>query len=387
MNAATLGGVLSSYRDNLGFTLKKVGKWSKLPISTISDYEAGKIQRPDFRKIEQLCKVYGVSLSVLMASVEEKPSIHFRLNEFEVSSEDENKINKLVEFIHDYDNVLDLLEEEENISLQRTYPNDARLNWFDLGDRIALSERRYWGYESTEPVHLLPLVQKEGILVNFLPLPDSIDGFFYMTPAGKTFWILINADKPATRKNFTLAHEYSHFLLDRDQEKYVCNMYEHQSDPIERRANAVAARLLVPRPALESLISKKKRPEPNDVIELCRVFGVSSDVIGYRLKAEGFVSERKRRELSDYAYNEDPVYRVHLDSMEKKFQHPELDLSFRSIDSINLVQLDFLVKVKRAYERGKVTLSRALSYFRNRGNLAQELGISRRDVDELEYAF
>ena len=386
MNSADLGGLLLTYRKNLVFTQKEVSKWAKLPISTISDYEVGKIRRLDFRKVEQLCNVYGISLSVLLASVEGKPDIHFRLNSFQISSEDEKKINELVEFMDDYDNVLDLLRKQENISTYRTYPNDPRLNWFDLGNRIALSERRYWGYESTEPVDLFPLIKKEGILVNFLPLPDSIDGFFYMTPAAKTFWIIINARKPATRKNFTLAHEYSHFLLDRDQGKYVCNIYDHQSDPIESRANAVAARLLVPRPALKSLVSEKRRFQPEDVIELCEVFGVSGDVIRYRLKAEGFISERKRNELSQYTYNEDPVYRVHLDSMEKKFQHPELDLSFRSMDSINRIQLDFLVMVKRAYELGRVTLSRALTYFRNT-DLAQDLKICPKDLDELEYSF
>jgi Zn-dependent peptidase ImmA (M78 family) len=389
MNAAVLGETISSYRNNLGFTLKEVGKWSKLPVSTINDYETGKIQRPDFGKIEQLCKVYGVSLSVLMASIEENPSIHFRLNDFEVDSKDKEEIDKLVEFIDDYENVLELLGAEENVSLQRTYPNDPRLNWFGLGEKIAVSERRYWGYESTQPVDLLPLLQKEGIFVNFLPLPDSIDGFFYMTPVGRTFWITINANKPGTRKNFTLAHEYSHFLLDRDQGKYVCNVFDDKSDPIESRANAVAARLLVPRTALESLVSKKKKftPTPNDVIELCHIFGVSSYVIGYRLKAEGLISERKRKQLSEYAYNEDPVYRVHLDSMDRKFQISQLDLSFASMDSINSVQQEFLVMVKKAYERRKMTFSRTLSYFRNRGNIVELLGIAPKDADELEYAF
>jgi len=387
MKAAALAEILASYRNNLGFTLKEVGKWSRLSVSTINDYETGKIQRPDFGKLEQLCKVYGVSLSVLLASIEERPSIHFRLNDFDVDSEDMEEIDKAVAFIDDYENVLDLLEDEGNISLQRTYPNEPRLNWFELGERIAVSERRYWGYMSTQPVDLLPLAQKEDIFVNLLRLPDSIDGFFYMPPAGKTFWILINARKPGTRKNFTLAHEYSHFLLDRDQGQYVCNVFDDKSDPIESRANAVAARLLVPRPALDSLVSKKKKFTPNDVIELCHVFGVSSYVIGYRLKAEGFISERKRKQLSEYAYNEDPVYRVHLSSMDKKFQHPELDLSFRSADSINSVQQDFLVMVKKAYEQGKVTFSRALSYFRNRNNLAQLLEISPKDAEELEHAF
>lgn len=381
MDSVSLGGRLATYRNNLGFTLQQVGKWSKLPVSTINDYETGKIQRPDLSKLDQLCKVYGVSLSVLMASIEQKPTIRFRLNGFDVAENEKERIEDLVTFTNDYQNILELLEDKENIYLHRTYPNDPRLNWFDLGHRIAISERRYWGYSVTEPVDLLRLIQKEGILVNFIELPKSIDGFFYMTANSETFWIFVNANKPGSRKNFTLAHEYAHFLLDRDERNYFCNVTQVGSDPLEKRANAVAARLLVPKPALEDRIPRKITP--HDVIELCHVFEVSSQVVNYRLIDEGFVSKKKGKELSEYNYHNDHLYQIFTKSMNKRFDLPRLDLTF---GSPNLIQDEFLVKVKKAYELGKITFSRALSYFKDR-RMAKLFGISPKKTEDLEYVF
>jgi Zn-dependent peptidase ImmA (M78 family) len=381
MDMPTLGSKLTTYRTNLRFSLKEVAKLSKLPVSTINDYETGKIQKPDFNKIEQLCKIYGISLSVLIAAVEPVPTIHFRLSNFSLTENEEQRIEDLLTFIDDYENVFELLGEKKDIYLHRTYPNDPSLNWFELGNRIAMSERKYWGYFITQPVDLLPSIQNEGILVNFIELPESIDGFFYMSANSKTFWIFVNANKPGARKNFTLAHEYAHFLLDRDQKNYVCNITRPGSDPLESRANAVAARILVPRPALENRVSKKMTPDK--VIELCHVFGVSSDVINYRLIDEGFVSKRKGQELLQYDYTSDRLYRVHMDSIDKKFDVPKLDLSFRSP---NPVQEEFLVKVTKAYGDGKITFSRALSYFRNK-KMAELLGVFPKEPEELQYIF
>ena len=382
MDTQVLGVRLAAYRDNIGFTLQQVAKITRLPTSTINDYEMGKIERPDVNKLERLCRVYGVSVSVLMAAIEPQPTIHFRLNSFEVSAGQKRKIEHLMEFVRDYQNILDLLESEVNISLHRTYPNDPTINWFDLGETIAASERKLWSHDITDPIDLLPLLQKEGILVNSVELPESIDGFFCMSDNGRTFWIFINSKKPAARRNFTLAHEYAHFLLDRNERNYICNIDKTEADPLERRANAVAARLLVPSPALESMVTRRK-VTPDDVISLCRIFGVSNEVINYRLKDERLVSRRKSDELFGYDYTSDGRYQLHQESMKERFNLPKLDPSFSSPNSI---QDEFFVKVKAAYEKGKITFSRALSYFRSE-KTAELFGLSPKEPEGLEHVF
>lgn len=100
--------------------------------------------------------------------------------------------------------------------------------------------------------------------------------------------IYVNKNDSDTRQAFTIAHELGHWLLHRDQlvkepDKYAIlyriPLGKINGDPIEKEANFFAANLLVPRDLL-------KKYRDYDINTIARIFGVSSEVIGYRLKDE-----------------------------------------------------------------------------------------------------
>ena len=96
---------------------------------------------------------------------------------------------------------------------------------------------------------------------------------------------VINAADPPNRKKFTIAHELGHWVMHRsllrDRPEIGVLLREPlgraDSSPLEQEANAFAANLLVPDNMLKSY-------RTDDIVLLAKVFGVSEEVIGYRLK-------------------------------------------------------------------------------------------------------
>lgn len=101
--------------------------------------------------------------------------------------------------------------------------------------------------------------------------------------------IYVNKNDPDTRQAFTIAHELGHWLLHQDQlsrepDKYAV-LYRKplgrpNGDPIETEANFFAANLLVPKTLLE------KYKDVEDTNTIAKIFGVSLEVVGYRMKDE-----------------------------------------------------------------------------------------------------
>lgn len=109
---------------------------------------------------------------------------------------------------------------------------------------------------------------------------NNVSGFIDL----ETKTIVVNRDDSIHRKVFTLAHELGHWLLHNEELKEDPNrsivfripLGEADKDPLEKEANCFAANLLVPK----ELLSQYKN---EDIPTIARIFGVSSDVIGYRI--------------------------------------------------------------------------------------------------------
>jgi hypothetical protein len=104
---------------------------------------------------------------------------------------------------------------------------------------------------------LLP-VPVEAIAEDYLGLAvgeaklDGVSGLLY--PAERA--VFLNAEEPATRRRFTLAHELGHWVcqcLEGTEAPVYCRAEEVGLDPsvkaLEREANVFAAELLMPEPS------------------------------------------------------------------------------------------------------------------------------------------
>ena len=94
--------------------------------------------------------------------------------------------------------------------------------------------------------------------------------------------ITVNEKDSIARRNFTIAHELGHYLLEhdlsRDYSVLMRNQY-HQipKTTIEQEANCFAAHLLVPTVFLSEFLDEGYSDE-----ELANIFGVSKEVIRFR---------------------------------------------------------------------------------------------------------
>jgi Zn-dependent peptidase ImmA (M78 family) len=134
------------------------------------------------------------------------------------------------------------------------------------------------------PIDAYEIARNYGVNVMNKPFPDKIKdiaGFIIFNEHK----IYVNAADSLHRRRFTVAHELGHLLL---HEKFLEQNPElgvlarrplgrKDDDPLEQEANCFAANLLVP----GSMLERYKNENPNLVAE---IFGVSPDVIGYRMK-------------------------------------------------------------------------------------------------------
>lgn len=141
-------------------------------------------------------------------------------------------------------------------------------------------------YDVEEPiVPILEIAQREGYQVNFYK-PEGklakVSGF--LNPETNT--IFINRQDSPHRQNFTIAHELGHATLQHPTDEYdVLMRFATPIDkqPIEQEANCFAANILVPQHMLKSTLQQYEL-SPTDTALLAKLFGVSADVIKYRLK-------------------------------------------------------------------------------------------------------
>lgn len=100
--------------------------------------------------------------------------------------------------------------------------------------------------------------------------------------------IFVNGLDGENRKKFTIAHELGHFLLHQKELEEHPSQYavlfritigKMNNDPVEKEANCFAANLLVPEEMLREKLTQKI-----GIPQLAEIFGVSQDVIGYRIQ-------------------------------------------------------------------------------------------------------
>lgn len=386
------GKRLLSIRENIGLTLEDVAEKTKISKSTIQAYEAGQYANPNLAKLSTLCNFYGVSLSSILSDSKEH-TIFTRASELSPSLDKEN-LSKITTFSEHYER-LRHISSSKNISgiLQaKMYPNDLSLDWWSIGDEIARDERRMVGHESWQPIDLISLIKgEERILLFSCELPAEIDGLFFASDDNLIFNIVLNsaADKASNplRVMFTLAHEYAHFLLDRDERAYICaNIFDTQDKPIEQRANGVGARLLLPTEGIQRYISDFKQNDrhitPDDVIDLCNIYETSYQTTIYRLHNEQFINANERDGLLKHNYLFDLKYRTLLNKLKTRFADycVNLERSFKS-DALSEVEMRYVDMVSHAFEKRKISYDKIFEYIPNKNFVEKYLNITPPEIE------
>ncbi|HZM63672.1 MAG TPA: ImmA/IrrE family metallo-endopeptidase [Candidatus Saccharimonadales bacterium] len=142
-------------------------------------------------------------------------------------------------------------------------------------------------YGVTErPVRLSEIARKEGIeILYFIPNEKTNEIFGLLDKKKKT--IFLNADEPAARQSFTLAHELGHYFLHHKSNEYDVyrrdSLYAEGKPEKEQEADYFAAELLMPEELIQRFKSRYDLDD-NNISSLSKLFGVSPGAMRYRLK-------------------------------------------------------------------------------------------------------
>lgn len=190
----------------------------------------------------------------------------------------------------------------------------------DVGRQMAAKVRREHFVSALAPIDPSWLAERIGLIVIRRPMPSDLSGVHFSHPGGKSF-VAVNSSDTALRQNFTLAHEIAHHFFDGDQ-TIAEKITGSEKTPVEVRANAFAAHLLLPDDALDAWSAIVRTPfDQNDIARLAVRYRLSYLATLYRLKNHGTISG-----VDDYTDRStiDPTLRGILNARTESFEVPSI---------------------------------------------------------------
>lgn len=207
------------------------------------------------------------------------------------SSVDE-AVNKLTRFVDDYQFLLEKTNSRQievgihevgksSLPLDRLAAHTAQ----DVRSRLGLGER--------EPVgNLRKTLDEVGVHV-FVDSLDSKLAGLYSFVEGFGYCILVNRKHPKERMRWTVAHEFGHFLHDRDKPGVDYLRTPIRKPASERFADAFAACFLMPEAGVkrkfDDAMARSGDVNVGDVCRIADFYGVSMMAMTLRLEGLGLV--------------------------------------------------------------------------------------------------
>lgn len=268
-----LGQRLRLIRKGHQLTLKDLSQISDLSVPYLSDMERG-VVNPSIEALQKVAMAYNISVKELISDVEGLGELSYTnypeefqsfLNEYEAVYKIDGDWKELLsrinfrgkqptsktEWLELYLYLKRILSPKEDIIERKTMMNHMKKQVIELVQDVVNQ------YSSTtiptidEICRGLELDLKEGVLQN------GIDGM----NTGKT--IIINSKvKSEERKRFTLFHEVTHYLIEREGDliselhEYTFNQEDGFNKPLETLCNIGAAEFMMPSKEFTRLYEK-----------------------------------------------------------------------------------------------------------------------------------
>jgi len=290
-----LGTRLKRAREEINLSQGAFAKALGLSSEYISLLEAGK-RTPSF---ETLLKIAGyLNKDVAFFFGQRKPSFEGLV---EAGAVDERARKDVLRFRAYCERYL-LLEEQTGRRLDLA-PHYSHIS----PERLAEEERRRIGL-GNEPIRdIFGLCEANGCRIVRHPFPEEvrISGLFVYDPERRAAFAAVNVNEPPGLQSLIAAHEYAHYLRDRDESPIVdgpdvvLDEYVSLYPPREQFAQTFASLFLIPRSKLREILEKDARSRSlgfEDVLFLKRYFGVSTRAMLRALRGLGELAEAKFEE-------------------------------------------------------------------------------------------
>jgi Zn-dependent peptidase ImmA (M78 family)/DNA-binding XRE family transcriptional regulator len=321
-----LGERLKSARRALGLTQEAVADKLDFVRTTVVAIEKG-ARRVTADELLAFAGCYGRDISELVkqSAFTEALTPQFRAALSNSQLETPFPEDQLMRVCHELESRAEDYVELEQICqapLPKDYPrqyplDDSRISPEQFAEDVAQEERNRLGLGNA-PISNLRAVFEEavGLRIFFYEMPPSVAGLFgYNDRLGGC--IGVNIGHPWYRGNWSLAHEYGHFLTTRFcADVDIMQKGRWGKHRAERFADSFAANFLMPRGGVNRRLSEvemsgKERVTIADLVTLADYFGVSVQAMCARLeglkriqagswdrlKAGGFKPDKARQVL------------------------------------------------------------------------------------------
>ena len=290
MDGNDLGGRIAALREARGMTGQELGSTLGLSRSQVSKIEHG-TRRLDVSEVAAFADALEVSLAEILG-LERSGSLALAARVMAAPQGDDTlpsrrRIRQLLEAEANLVSATGLREGRPTSSgrdvvaviKDRGIPS-SRAPWRD-GEELAGLVRQGLGLGRAPIADVAELAERHfGLDVLAWPTGTAVSGL--CAHGQGVAMILISTSFSRGHQRFTAAHELAHHLLRDPREIVIDSDLYDGSNPMEKRANAFAAALLMPTDGLRDVIAG--RPIDAAVLaELMRHFGASFSALLYRL--------------------------------------------------------------------------------------------------------
>jgi Zn-dependent peptidase ImmA (M78 family)/DNA-binding XRE family transcriptional regulator len=286
-----LGTRLRAAREARGLTQAQAAAELGVSRPLLIDMEKGSREVQPGELIT-LAGLYGRPVSELLRPTAPPVAIGARFRAALASAPETENLPGLITRLEELaDNYLDLLRRAgaEPPGQESPVHRIDHLDPAQAAEDLAVEERNRLGLGDGPIQRLREILEIEaGLRIFIEPLPSRVAGMFvYVESLGGC--IALNANHPAERRRWTLAHEYGHFLVSRDRAEVTFIGHRRQLPDSERFADAFAANFLMPRTGLSRRFNELKRSKAGQVtpamlVQLAHAYQVSVQALTLRLE-------------------------------------------------------------------------------------------------------
>jgi Zn-dependent peptidase ImmA (M78 family)/DNA-binding XRE family transcriptional regulator len=284
-----LGSRLQDARKAAGLTQQQVADAFEVARTTIVAIEKGE-RRVSANELVRLAKIYRRSVSDF---VSRKLVTESFVPQFRAAPEYDDSLDPVGLELQRRAEDFAELERITGMIAPRLYPppyETAGASWEQIAEDIASAERARLGMgDGPVPDLRDRLANQVGIRIFYFKMPSKIAGVFaYNEALGAC--VAINIDHPADRRNWSLAHEYGHFLTARFQPEITVLFEKKRLSGRERLADGFAECFLMPATGLNRRVTELHRSLPSGItlahfVELASFYQVSVQALIKRLEA------------------------------------------------------------------------------------------------------
>ena len=163
---------------------------------------------------------------------------------------------------------------------------------------LATEFRNRFGYNSTEPINFLSLLQRLDVLTVFKPLDDDFSGLSYKD--GDNLFMMVNSTQSIGRQNFTIGHELYHLFYDKNFVPHKCKTGQFpKRNQNEFWADIFASHLLLPIDGISRMIPDDEFNK--DAVRLGTLLKIEQT---YRSSRAALLTQLGKMSLASRAYKD-----------------------------------------------------------------------------------